>query len=334
VCDFYKFLAQASAGGCCAVAFEYSSHALDQDRLVNPDIQFTTFTNLTPDHLDYHGTMENYFAAKRKLFTGHTISSEENYAILNADDHYGRKLIDDPDVPRKKITYGFAADAHFKITQHQITPVGTTFQATWQGAKYQFETHLLGLPNIYNISAACTNAVLMGASADRLPEIITRLTPVPGRFETVPNTHGFRIIIDYAHTPDALEKLLVNVRNITPRRIICVFGCGGNRDATKRPVMGAIAEKNSDLPIITSDNPREEDPQAIISQILSGFSDRAKPLAIVCRRTAISEAIKRAEPGDTVVIAGKGHESTQEIRGVFYPFSDRAVVSEILEEMQ
>jgi len=332
VCEFYKFLHRAKTAGCQTVVFEYSSHALDQDRLLNPGIQLVTFTNLTPDHLDYHGTMENYFAAKRKLFTAHTLQGVENFAVINCDDNYGKTLLADTGIRRRKVSYGISPNADFCITEHYLSPHGTNFSACWQRQHVEFQTRLLGAPNILNISAACTNALLMGIPLMSLPTIVSQLTAVPGRFETVPNNRGLRIIIDYAHTPDALEKLLLNVRTITPGRVICVFGCGGNRDTNKRKLMGAIAEKYSQLPIVTSDNPRDEDPESIISQILSGMSDRTRALCIPCRRTAIQQALHNAARGDTVVIAGKGHETTQEIRGVFYPFSDREVVAELLEQ--
>ena len=334
ICEFYQFLHLMLANECSVLAFEYSSHALDQDRLMNPAITYATFTNLSPDHLDYHGSMENYFLAKRKLFTNNTAQNTENYAILNIDDPYGRRLLNDSEIERKKVSYGFANDALFKILHYQICAEKTMYSVCWKGKNYYFETQLLGLPNIYNISAACTNAILMGISVEKLPDSVKKLCSVPGRFESIPNNKGFRIIIDYAHTPDALEKLLVNVRSITPGRVICVFGCGGNRDKSKRPIMGAIAEKTADICIVTSDNPRFEDPEEIISQILAGFSERSKVATYSCRKTAIYHALHIAAEGDTVVIAGKGHEVTQEINGVLYPFSDKQVVLEVLEQMQ
>ncbi len=331
ICDFYKFLHAASAADCETVAFEYSSHALHQKRLLDITIPYATFTNLTQDHLDYHGTMEEYFQAKRLLFTQHLGDDATNFAFLNLDDSFGQRLNHDPEVKRVKIGYGQNNTAAFRIIHQHILPDNSTFTAQWKGRSASFKTKLLGTHNVYNIAAACVNVLHLGMQFDDLPEAVSKLTAVPGRFENVPNKCGLRIIVDYAHTPDALEKLLQNARNITTGKLLVVFGCGGNRDTTKRPLMGRIAARLADSIFITSDNPRNEDPEKIIEEIAAGAGDRELQ-KIVCRRSAIRAAIHSAKPGDTVVIAGKGHENTQEISGVFHPFSDRNVVEDILQK--
>lgn len=333
ICDFYKFLAAASAKHCEVVTFEYSSHALQQRRLLDVQIPFTTFTNLTQDHLDYHGTMEEYFQAKRRLFTEHLANGVENFAFLNLDDAYGQRLQHDPDIKRIKVAFGRDRMCTFRIEQEHIQPELTKFTAVWRGKPANFQTHLLGTHNVMNISAACLNAIHLGVDFEQLPRAVSLLQSVPGRFENIPNRRGLRVIVDYAHTPDALEKVLHNARAITTGRLIVVFGCGGNRDTAKRPVMGEIAVRMADVAIVTSDNPRNEDPEKILDDITRELP-REKFYREVCRRTAIAMALDLAKPGDTVVIAGKGHEATQEIAGVFHPFSDVEVARELLGQKE
>ncbi len=305
--------------GASAVVCEVSSHALDQKRIWGTDFYMVGFTNLSQDHLDYHGTMEDYFLAKARLFEEYAYT----YAVINEDDPYGKRLKVIAKNPR---TYGREGD--LKILDFQTNFEGSRLRVAYEGKVYDFFSNLRGNFQAYNLSLGILVGFLWGLESQAIQEGI-RQVQVPGRFETYKGK-GFVVVIDYAHTPDALEKVLRTARALCKNRLIVVFGAGGNRDRTKRPLMGKTAEAIADLIVLTSDNPRFEEPMAIIEDILSGIENKGKVLVEQDRRKAIELAISMAQEGDVILIAGKGHEDYQEIKGVKYPFKDSEVVKEVL----
>ncbi len=305
--------------GASAVVCEVSSHALDQKRIWGTDFYMVGFTNLSQDHLDYHGTMEDYFLAKARLFEEYAYT----YAVINEDDPYGKRLKAIAKNPR---TYGREGD--LKILDFQTDFEGSRLRVEYEGKVYDFFSNLRGNFQAYNLSLGILVGFLWGLESQAIQEGI-RQVQVPGRFETYKGK-GFVVIIDYAHTPDALEKVLRTARALCKNRLIVVFGAGGNRDRTKRPLMGKTAEAIADLIVLTSDNPRFEEPMAIIEDILSGIENKGAVLVEQDRRKAIELAISMAQEGDVILIAGKGHEDYQEIKGVKYPFKDSEVVKEVL----
>jgi len=305
--------------GASAVVCEVSSHALDQKRIWGTDFYMVGFTNLSQDHLDYHGTMEDYFLAKARLFEEYAYT----YAVINEDDPYGKRLKAIAKNPR---TYG--REGELKILDFQTDFEGSRLRVEYEGKVYDFFSNLRGNFQAYNLSLGILVGFLWGLESQAIQEGI-RQVQVPGRFETYKGK-GFVVIIDYAHTPDALEKVLRTARALCKNRLIVVFGAGGNRDRTKRPLMGKTAESIADLIVLTSDNPRFEEPMAIIEDILSGIENKGKVLVEQDRRKAIELAISMAQEGDVILIAGKGHEDYQEIKGVKYPFKDSEVVKEVL----
>ncbi|MEJ7620429.1 MAG: UDP-N-acetylmuramoyl-L-alanyl-D-glutamate--2,6-diaminopimelate ligase [Aquificaceae bacterium] len=305
--------------GASAVVCEVSSHALDQKRIWGTDFYMVGFTNLSQDHLDYHGTMEDYFLAKARLFEEYAYT----YAVINEDDPYGKRLKAIAKNPR---TYG--REGELKILDFQTDFEGSRLRVEYEGKVYDFFSNLRGNFQAYNLSLGILVGFLWGLESQAIQEGI-RQVQVPGRFETYKGK-GFVVIIDYAHTPDALEKVLRTARALCKNRLIVVFGAGGNRDRTKRPLMGKTAESIADLIVLTSDNPRFEEPMAIIEDILSGIENKGKVLVEQDRRKAIELATSMAQEGDVILIAGKGHEDYQEIKGVKYPFKDSEVVKEVL----
>lgn len=316
---WHQTLFQMLEEGAKAVVAEVSSHALDQLRVWGTSFYAVGFTNLSQDHLDYHGTMEDYFMAKARLFTEY----EYRHALINVDDPWGKRLTA---MAKKVKTYGKEGD--LKILDFSTGFEGSRLVVEWEGKAYKFFSNLRGSFQAYNLSLAILFAFLEGIPAEDIQEGIKEVH-VPGRFEAYQG-NGFVVVIDYAHTPDALEKLLKTARDLAKNRLISVFGAGGNRDRTKRPLMGRVAESLSDLVVLTSDNPRDEEPLAIIEDILAGIEDRSKVYVEPDRRKAIELAISIAQEGDVVVVAGKGHEDYQEIKGVKYPFKDSEVVKEVL----
>lgn len=300
-------LADMVAAGSRAAVMEVSSHAIDQARVGACHFALTAFTNLTQDHLDYHRTMEAYFAVKARLFLGHPTAP----AVINADDPYGRRLLDLLRGRDNLFPYAVSAlKAHF-------TPSGTEAEIPLGGRTIAFRTALCGRYNLANLLCAATAAHALGVSADAILCAIAAAKPRWGRLEPV----APHIFVDYAHTDDALANVLSTLRTLTRGRLICVFGCGGDRDRTKRPKMAAAVDRWADVPIVTSDNPRTESPQAIIADILPGFRDHI-PIVEPDRRAAIRRALALRGEDDVVLIAGKGHETYQEIAGVRHPFSD------------
>ncbi len=297
------------------VALEVSSHALDQDRIQGLRFDVVAFTNLSHDHLDYHGSMQAYFEAKASLFN----PEHATHAVIWCGDDYGQKIADSTTLPTVRVRREDASD----IT---MTLDGTTF--VWRG--HRVATHLTGAYNVDNCLMSMEIVRVLGADEKNIVEAVSSLRPIPGRFEIVQKADPL-VVVDYAHTPDALGRLLGDVRLlIKGGKIITVFGCGGDRDKSKRPQMGEVASSNSEITIVTSDNPRTEAPDAIIDSIIAGTVPGATVLRITDRRSAIEGAMRLALPGDAVVLAGKGHETTQIVGDLVIPFDDREVAKEFL----
>jgi UDP-N-acetylmuramoyl-L-alanyl-D-glutamate--2,6-diaminopimelate ligase len=327
--ELNELFAMMVESGCTSVSMEVSSHALDQSRVYGLDFDVAIFTNLTQDHLDYHNTMERYFEAKKILFTG---LKESGYAIINHDDRWGTKLLES--VTGKKYSFGITTTSDMQVLDLKLGIDGTTFQVRNHIGEFSLTTPLIGRFNVYNALAAYSAGVALGIPRELVIKGIDNLKNVRGRFERISSPAGWTAIVDYAHTPDALENCLKTIHDILPKknhgRIITVFGAGGDRDKTKRPLMGHIAGDYSDLVIVTSDNPRTERPEDIIDDVMRGIIRHASVLREVDRRTAIEKAIKCAQPNDVVLIAGKGHEDYQIIGKEKKHFSDREVVESLL----
>ncbi|PYJ89774.1 MAG: UDP-N-acetylmuramoyl-L-alanyl-D-glutamate--2,6-diaminopimelate ligase [Verrucomicrobia bacterium] len=330
--DVYDLLGQMVNAACKAAAMEVSSHALAQERVRGLEWDVAVFTNLTQDHLDFHGTMENYFEAKAKLFTGlsEQKSKTNPTAVINVDDRFGKQLVDRLDKKIPVITYGLGVHADFRASNYHAEFAGTSYQLDARGKSYLVRVPLIGRFNVANSMAALAAASSMGISVRDAILSLGRSPQVPGRLEAVPAKRQFQIFVDYAHTPDALLNVLKTARELSPRKLIVVFGCGGDRDKQKRPLMARVADENADYSIITSDNPRKEDPDAIIAAAEKGFrSDRYEK--ITDRVQAIERAIELAQPRDIILIAGKGHEAYQEFADHTIPFDDIQVARRALE---
>jgi UDP-N-acetylmuramoyl-L-alanyl-D-glutamate--2,6-diaminopimelate ligase len=330
--DIQELLAQIADAGCKAAAMEVSSHAIAQDRTRGLEWDVAVFTNLTQDHLDFHGTMENYFEAKTQLFTGLTEQKTKTNpaAVINIDDRYGAQLVDRLDKKTPVITYGMSARADFRASNYHAEFAGTSYQLDARWKSYLVRVPLIGRFNVANSMAALAAACSLGINLREAILSLSRSPQVPGRLEAVPAKRQFQVFVDYAHTDDALLNVLKTLRELSPRRLIVVFGCGGDRDRQKRPLMGHVADQNADYGIITSDNPRKEDPDAIIAEVEKGFrSDHYEK--IPDRAKAIARAIELAQPRDIVLIAGKGHEAYQEFADHTVPFDDIQVARHALE---
>jgi UDP-N-acetylmuramoyl-L-alanyl-D-glutamate--2,6-diaminopimelate ligase len=307
--DLQGFLAEIrDAGGSCAV-LEASSHSLMMDRLWGCHFQAAVFTNLTREHMDYHHTFEDYFAAKRRLFQG-TGAGVPEVAVINSDDEWGQKLAG---IARKTLTYGLESDADISTKTFQLGFGGLIFSAHTPNGRIQIASPLVGRINVYNILASIGAAQALGIANEVIEEGVGNLQSVRGRFERVALGQPFLVIVDYAHTDDALRNLILTARELTPKgRVITIFGCGGEKDRTKRPVMGEVAGRLSDLTILTNDNPRKEDPPRIISDVVVGLQKtNGKYLIEPDREKAIRMGVDEAAAGDIVLLAGKGHESEQ-----------------------
>jgi UDP-N-acetylmuramoyl-L-alanyl-D-glutamate--2,6-diaminopimelate ligase len=327
--DLEKLFRQVADAGWKHAVMEVSSHAIQMQRVLGLHFEVAVFTNLSRDHLDFHGDMDSYFHTKRKLFEG--LNGQKPQAmVLNADDSRYEDLrsID----PQRVISYGMQVAANIHPVRHHFGWEATDAMFKTPIGDLEVRTSLMGKANLFNIGAAIGVGVALGLPADAIARGIQELRRVPGRFEPVSAGQPFRVIIDYAHTGDALEKVLKSAREITSGRLIVVFGCGGERDRTKRPLMGGVAARESDCAIVTSDNPRGEDPNAIIGEIETGMKG-ANYRIEVDRREAIRVALAEAKQGDTVLIAGKGHETYQTIGTASYPFDDRVVAKELLHEL-
>jgi UDP-N-acetylmuramoyl-L-alanyl-D-glutamate--2,6-diaminopimelate ligase len=337
--ELQQLLAKMVAGGCDTAVMEVSSHALAQDRTGGCEYDVAVFSNLTQDHLDFHHTMDEYFQAKLRLFTGLTGTRKPNKrAILNVDDPAGLRI--KQLCPSPVWTYGLKAKADLRSENVRLSLGGTTFTAETPAGSFPVESHLVGEHNVYNLLAAIGVALHEGATPDQVRQAVAQVTNVPGRFERVLAGQDFTVVVDYAHTEDALVRLLTAAQTLKTGRIITVFGCGGDRDRSKRPKMGEAAVRYSDVVVLTSDNPRTEDPLAILQDVEVGVSDALKQRPdvhyqkVADRREAIGVAMREAQSGDMVLIAGKGHEDYQIIGAEKFHFDDREVAREAIERLR
>ncbi|MBI3447341.1 MAG: UDP-N-acetylmuramoyl-L-alanyl-D-glutamate--2,6-diaminopimelate ligase [Acidobacteria bacterium] len=326
--EIHRYLRRMLDDGARACVMEVSSQGLDLGRAYGLRFAAAVFTNLTRDHLDYHGDMETYFAAKKRLFDGLPPGSP---SILNADDAYALRLADPG---RRRVTYGTAAAADFRLAGRQGGIDGLTLTIDAEGRARELRSPLAGLPNAYNILAAAATARALDLPWGAIEEGLSRRACVPGRLERVDAGQPFAVVVDFAHTDDALRNVLEVLRPLTEGRLIVVFGCGGDRDRTKRPLMGAHAARLADAVWITSDNPRSEEPLSIIGMVLDGVrgvpGGSAKAVVEPDREAAIGRALAGARPGDTVLIAGKGHEGEQILGDRVIPFDDVEVARRLL----
>ncbi|TCW37557.1 UDP-N-acetylmuramoyl-L-alanyl-D-glutamate--2,6-diaminopimelate ligase [Laceyella sacchari] len=334
--DLQKGFRMMRDEGCEYSVIEVSSHGLALGRTRGSQFHIGVFTNLTQDHLDYHKTMEEYRQAKGLLFSqlGNRYTSEpgENaFAVLNADDEASAYYA--AITPAQVVTYGIDRPADVRASNIRITGRGTAFTLETFRGSCEITLQLIGKFNVYNALAAISVGLIEGLPLAEIKRSLEQIPGVNGRFEPVHAGQPYTVLVDYAHTPDSLENVLTTIREFAQKKVTCVVGCGGDRDRTKRPLMARIAAKYSDWTIFTSDNPRSEEPEAIIEDMLAGIdpAERDKVVTIADRRQAITEAIRLAEPGDIILIAGKGHETYQEIQGVRYDFDDRQVAREAIE---
>ena len=327
-----KILSEFATKRADVVTMEVSSHALDQGRVNGVNFTTAIFTNLTQDHLDYHGNMENYYLAKRDLFYWHGLKN----AVINADDSYGERLINELTANNRQlqiIDYGINS-GKLRASNLKIDLSGMSFDLSYNNQTISTQVGVIGQFNVYNILAVAATLILNGHSLYQIANVLAGLTPVCGRMDALIAPNKPLIVVDFSHTPDSLEKALLTLRQIEHSgRLYCVFGCGGNRDAKKRPLMGEIANRLADITIITSDNPRFEKPEEIIEQIQIGVNSnisKNNSVVIVNRQDAITYALNLAEEGDIVLIAGKGHETYQEVQGIKHPFSDFNIARSLL----
>ncbi len=337
--ELQQLLAKMIATGCTTAVMEVSSHALAQDRTSGCEYDVAVFSNLTQDHLDFHKTMEEYFQAKLRLFTGLTGPQKLNKrAIVNIDDPSGNRI--KQLCPAPVWTYALKAKADLRAEDVRLSLDGTTFTVASPAGSFPVESHLVGEHNVYNLLAAIGVALHEGATPEQVRQAVTQVTNVPGRFERVIAGQRFTVVVDYAHTEDALVRLLAAAQALKAGRIITVFGCGGDRDRGKRPKMGQAAVQYSDVVILTSDNPRTEEPQSILQDVEVGVTKalhqrpHVQYQKVSDRREAIHAAVREARPGDMVLIAGKGHEDYQIIGTKKFHFDDREVAREAIEQLR
>lgn len=318
-----KLLHDMTSCKCHSAVMEVSSHALAQGRVRSIPFNVAVFTNLTLDHLDYHGTMENYAAAKARLFTE---LPQAGWVVFNRDDPWHSHMI--CDCQAQRLSYGFSDRADLCASQISLTSQGMEFTVKYQHRTLKVSSPLIGKFNVYNLLAAIGVGLCRYIPLERIVETLSSFKKVPGRLERVVNDRGLNIFIDYAHTPDALKNVLETLHELKSGRIITVFGCGGNRDVAKRPKMALIAEALSDSVIVTTDNPRQEDPEEIIRQIAIGFTQKDRFKVVADRKEAIKEAVSMATKEDIVLIAGKGHETYQIFSHQTIFFDDRKVAQQ------
>lgn len=327
--DLWGLYGLAVENGCDDLVMEASSHALFERRLAGTRFDVGVFTNLTQDHLDFHGSMAAYADAKKLLFTEYAAASEKPFvAALNLADPVAAAWAGE--VPCRVLGYG-TEESDLVVTAPDVAVDGITLKAAYEGRSHTARLRFGGLFNVENATSALAALLALGNQLPESLDALAQVSPVPGRFEAVTNDKGIGVIVDYAHTPDALEQLLKSSRKLGPARIITVFGCGGDRDRTKRPKMAAVVSANSDVSVVTSDNPRTEDPAAILAEVASGLRPGAESVQIIDRPEAITAAIAMARPGDLVVIAGKGHEDYQIIGRTKHPMDDRLLARAALE---
>ena len=338
--DLYKMMSEMVKSNIKYLIMEVSSHSLELGRVSGIEFDIAVFTNLTQDHLDFHKNMDNYFNAKKRLFysLSQNLKNNKKFAIINSDDFYGKKLLDDSQISATKISYStiskygdlfcFAKDILLSNKQSSFN-----FDSVFGNAN--IEVNHIGLHNIYNVLAVICICIAVGIKLEKIVEFLKYMTGAPGRLELIKSNKDFSVLVDYAHTDDALKNVLTAIKNLNPAKIITVFGCGGNRDKTKRPKMAKVACSMSDFVFITSDNPREEDPVEITKDIEAGAKEINKTnyKIIVDRKEAIKQALLAAKEKDVVLIAGKGHENYQIIGRSKVHFDDRETASEILNKI-
>ena len=324
--DVQSLLCRMKDAGCDFYVMEVSAHALDLRKLVGMKFDQGIFTNFSQDHLDYFGTMETYRRAKEKFFDPFYIG----HAVVNADDEAGKYMLGR--VPAT--TYGVSVPADAYANEIEILESGVSYRLHWKDVVLPLHLHISGIFNVYNSMAAAVACLEMGISPEDVKAGLESVTVVPGRIEPLPTHTPYRVILDYAHSPASLESILKTIRQFTRGRLICVFGCGGGRDKEKRPIMGEISGRLADFSVLTSDNPRLEDPMDILRAIEEGIKRTTGPYVVIeNRREAIRYAMQMGQPGDVIVLAGKGHETYQDIGGQKHPFDEKVVVREILAEM-
>jgi UDP-N-acetylmuramoyl-L-alanyl-D-glutamate--2,6-diaminopimelate ligase len=331
--EIQDMMSQMLRAGCGSVSMEVSSHALDQQRVAEVDFDIAIFTNLSQDHLDYHGTMEEYFESKTRLFSALGTVRKAGRAVVNADNAHGRELIKRLGGDHAVLSYGVSSAAIIRAEDVRVSAEGSYFVVHTPQGSIPMSLPLLGRYNVSNALAAIGASHALGIELRTVEAALAQFPPVPGRTEAVAVPESYKVFIDYAHTADALRNVLATISEFTRGRVIVVFGCGGDRDKGKRKPMGEIAGELADFSILTTDNPRTEDPREIVKQIEQGFA------AVTCsryqviedRREAIERALDIARPGDAVLIAGKGHETYQEFADTVVPFHDRQVVEEYFQ---
>ena len=331
--DIYGMLAQMRDAGCRQAVMEVSSHGIDQQRVLGLQFGAAVFTNLTRDHLDYHKSMEAYFDVKTRLFTGHT-GAEPKVAVINCDDPYGQQLAAKigAEVPSVRVvTYGERAEAAVRAENVSLNFKNTTFKLLWPQGEMLVDSPMIGRYNVSNLLAAVATAWGLGRDPQVFLAKLRAFKGVPGRMERIEEGQAFNVLVDYAHTDDALTNALGMLRAITPGRLLVVFGCGGNRDRTKRPLMVKAVQQFADFAFATADNPRNEPLTQIFNDMQAGVTAPLKITWIEDRRRAISLALDMAKPGDCLLIAGKGHETYQEFADTVSPFDDRQVVRELID---
>jgi UDP-N-acetylmuramoyl-L-alanyl-D-glutamate--2,6-diaminopimelate ligase len=326
--DLVRLFAELERAGGTHATLEVSSHALALGRVYGLHFHTAVFTNLTRDHLDFHGTMENYFAAKQALLAG-AGGLPPRFAVLNRDDEYARRL--KVDTKTEAIWYGLGQESDLRALHISSGFHGLRFDVQHGKLRFAVESPLMGRINVYNILAACGAGLSYGIAPEGIARGIAELRAVPGRFERVDQGQPFVVVVDYAHTDDALRNAIAVARGLNPKRVITLFGCGGDRDRSKRPLMGQAAAEASDFVVLTSDNPRSEDPLAIMNDALVGIRRVDVPHVVEPdRAAAIARALKEAREGDLVILAGKGHETYQVLKDKTIPFDDRVVAREVL----
>ncbi len=329
--DLQRMMREMVDSGTTHCVMEVSSHSLELNRVTGIDFDVTVFTNLSGEHLDYHHTMEQYFEAKKKLFL---MPARKKMVLINCDDPWGKKLLSE--LKMGSITYGTAPTAMIRAEAFDFSLEGLKMTVKYNGEKISVSSHLLGKPNMYNILASIACALALNVPVHSIKEGIAMLNGVPGRFEKIKNTFGYNIFVDYAHTDDALKNLLETAKEMNYGRIILVFGAGGDRDRQKRPRMGEVAGLYADWTILTSDNPRTEEPMAILADIEEGIKKTGvdKYELEPDRKSAIHKALSIAGRGDCVLVAGKGHEDYQILKDRTIPFKDADVIRNFLKEME
>ncbi len=329
--DIERMFTEMLADGVTHCLVEVSSHALDLKRVWGIHFDIAAFTNLSPEHLDYHESMEDYFEAKKRLFF---LNAKKRTAVVNLDDPWGKRLMNE--LPLKTVSFGLEPAAIVRAGNLRLTENGIKADVDYPGGQIKVCSRLMGRHNLYNILTAVAAGLALNIPAAAIKEGITELKGVPGRLERIETDLGFQVYVDYAHTDEAMRSLLETVRELKPRRILLVFGAGGDRDKAKRPRMGKVAAELADITFLTSDNPRSEDPLAIIAEIEKGMTEgKAGDYRIVPdRHEAIARALAEAAKGDYVLVVGKGHERTQTFRDRTVPFDDGEVIRGILKTME